>query len=308
MSSQNEESNHEFNFFLDKQIQTKILDFTENEKLEVEIQSAVKVSKKLDYDFELCEWIPKKGFTPRKPEKDTKDNLEVKVHFSHRDRDGLLPNSLKPKQYNFKHYTDVSQYMLQYRLENSSTQNQSNRTKSGKQKKQILKSRQSSRQKEDSLTQLQNNSTDIKVVATLAYKYKLDPRVPNWPSSPESTVDIYSIEDGERKSARVPSARDTISARASGTVNLTPTKGRSNTSSISSPTIGSAISTKSMHVTPQGMYNLDDRNGLPSSFITDLGTHEMTSSVTSNGRQMWFDAGGRAYVSLTTRYQQPYRK
>lgn len=101
------ESNHEFNFFLDRKIQNRLLD------QDIEIGNENDDPKVLyKSSNSLAGWIPKTGVVLRKNEK------EKESKKSKDDPPFWREPFPKPKEidYEFRHYLDPRKYMEQYRI------------------------------------------------------------------------------------------------------------------------------------------------------------------------------------------------
>ncbi|XP_021348564.1 uncharacterized protein LOC110447298 isoform X3 [Mizuhopecten yessoensis] len=112
------ESSHEYNFFLDRQLQNKLLDFDEQD-----IDSRYFQNVKLDgksykaqvRNEEVTGWIydPKNNF--RKPEK---ENSKQQKEFIQPWKD-YKARQQKDDSFMFRHYGDLKKYIQQYRQEHS---------------------------------------------------------------------------------------------------------------------------------------------------------------------------------------------
>lgn len=126
------ESNHEFNMFLDHEIQKKLLDISEkgydddvffmgnSNFIQPQVQTAVKNTNRVRYPKyeEFCSWQDS-GKYP----KDNVKKPENKTSRLNRERESsnALWKDFKPKeiQYIFKHFTDTAQYIEQYRYDHT---------------------------------------------------------------------------------------------------------------------------------------------------------------------------------------------
>ena len=111
------ESNHEYNFFLDKEIQKKLIAYDESSE---EVLNHFRTNSGLTRAYavkciikdDFCGWSAETSFRPKKPEKVVRPVQKEAPRWD-------TGRPAKEINYVFKHYRDSKDYMNQYRLEHT---------------------------------------------------------------------------------------------------------------------------------------------------------------------------------------------
>ena len=138
--TEKQEAKHEFNFFIDRQLQNKLLQadddlLTENDNSDKAINRnnvksgrVTKSENKSDKFGDFTGWFPDQKFSCRKLDGANKTEQKPKEStFIHPWRDYKRN---KEEGYTFKHYSDIRKYIEQYRKEHT-CHNQTSRFSSG---------------------------------------------------------------------------------------------------------------------------------------------------------------------------------
>ena len=205
------EPKHEYNMFLDRQLQNVLLDIDEQS------EKGSRISKSRQ-DNDLAGWDDNFHIKAAKPEKIIKPPKESKPDS----RD----SKLKDKSYVFNHYRDFRMYMLDYKQNYAFSKKHcvgdSRQVLSDHQVHMLFQKHKQSqvlKQKSESKRKESRNDSDSNIVTQKAQKYRLSPTLLRLTDKPEQ------VETGIRaRASSAKSAREMVKPRNINNLNLTQVK------------------------------------------------------------------------------------